>query len=109
MPDYKYKNYIGRAEPQEDGVLYGRVLGIVGTITFVGPPQLIEQEFHTSVDEYLDFCGYLEVDPEKPTFFEFGGNVIPAEPIMVGDSPCWQAFDGTTTHLFPRAVDADIT
>lgn len=69
----EYKGYMGSAECDEDGkVLCGRVQNIRDVVTYEAEsvPQLIE-EFHKSVEDYLEWCRDLGQEPEKP----FSGNL----------------------------------
>jgi len=64
----RYKEYMGSVEfSEEDGVFYGKVVGIKALISFEGDSvSSITQDFHTAVDEYLDFCAENGIEPEKP-------------------------------------------
>ena len=63
-----YKGYVGSVELDLDaGILHGRVVGIRDVITFWAErADQIEQEFHTSVDIYLDTCAARGEQPERP-------------------------------------------
>lgn len=63
-----YKGYTAKVEiDTEAGLLHGRVVDINDTITFEGKTvDDIRQEFHTSVDRYLEFCNELGQQPDKP-------------------------------------------
>ena len=63
-----YKGYEGIAEFDEDAhILSGEVLGLKDVITFQGESvSELEQAFHDSVDDYLEWCSEDGVDPEKP-------------------------------------------
>ena len=64
----KYKGYTAQIEIDEKaGILFGKVLDIKDTITFQGNTvKELEQEFHNSVDDYLEWCGELGEEPDKP-------------------------------------------
>ncbi len=64
----KYKGYIAHVEIDEmAGMLFGKVLGIKDVITFKGNTVAeVEQEFHNSVDDYLEWCIELGEEPDKP-------------------------------------------
>ena len=69
----KYKGYTGVVElDEEQGTLYGRVIGLRDLITFQGDsvPEVV-QAFQDSVNDYLEFCD-RGVDPEKP----YSGNFV---------------------------------
>ena len=63
-----YKGYEGIAEFDEDAHIFsGEVLGLKDVITFQGESvSELEQAFHDSVDDYLEWCSEDGVDPEKP-------------------------------------------
>ena len=69
-----YKGYTAVLEiDQEDGILFGKVIGLRDGITFEAEtvPQATE-EFHRSVDFYLEVCASRGEDPEKP----YSGNFM---------------------------------
>ena len=63
-----YKGYTGSIEySQEDNLLYGKVLGIQGLISYEGVTgQDLEQDFKEAVDVYLWDCKTADKKPEKP-------------------------------------------
>ena len=67
-----YKGYNGSiAYSQEDGLLYGKVLGIKGLLSYEGETgQDLEADFKASIDDYLADCKAQGKAPEKP----FKGN-----------------------------------
>ena len=80
MKYLEYKGYTGSIEySPEDNLLYGKVLGIRGLISFEGETgKSLEEDFHTSVDVYLADCKEDGKTPEKP--FKGSFNVrIPAK------------------------------
>lgn len=53
-----YKGYVGSVEfSEEDGIFYGKVLGIRSLISYEGEsiPDLLA-DFHDAVDDYLENC-----------------------------------------------------
>ncbi len=80
MKYLEYKGYTGSIEySPEDNLLYGKVLGIKGLISFEGETgKLLEQDFREAIDTYLADCRLAGRSPEKP--FKGSFNVrIPAE------------------------------
>ena len=74
MASMTYKGYTAELEvDMEDGILHGEVMGLRDVITFEAEtvPRAIE-EFHVSVDCYLELCERRGEEPEKP----FSGNVL---------------------------------
>ncbi len=79
MKYLEYKGYTGSIEySPEDSLLYGKVLGIRGLISYEGETgKLLEQDFKEAVDSYLAECKAEGKSPEKP--FKGSFNVrIPA-------------------------------
>ncbi|GAA0891032.1 hypothetical protein GCM10009122_07110 [Fulvivirga kasyanovii] len=68
MKYLEYKGYTGSIEySQEDNLLYGKVLGIRGLISYEGETgQQLEKDFKEAVDTYLNDCKAAEKKPEKP-------------------------------------------
>jgi predicted HicB family RNase H-like nuclease len=67
--DYmKYKNYEASVSYDEDArIFHGEVLHLRDVITFQGESvNELEQAFHDSVDDYLEFCKERGEKPEKP-------------------------------------------
>jgi len=64
----KYKNYEAFATYDEDArIFHGEVLHLRDVITFQGESvNELEQAFHDSVDDYLEFCKERGEKPEKP-------------------------------------------
>ena len=63
-----YKDYIGSVEFSEaDAVFHGKVVGIKSLISFEGDSvSAIIDDFHSAIDEYLEFCAETGKQPEKP-------------------------------------------
>jgi len=63
----EYKGYTGSIEySQEDGLLYGKVLGIRGLISYEGETgQSLEADFKEAIDIYLTDCKAAGKTPEK--------------------------------------------
>lgn len=63
----QYKGY--RAQIQysvEDGVLHGKIEGIRDLVCFEAEKAAdIESEFHHAVDDYLEMCAEMGVEPDK--------------------------------------------
>ena len=63
----EYKGYVGSVEFSEaDQLLYGKVQGIRSLISYEGKSvyELIE-DFHDSIDDYLELCTENGIAPEK--------------------------------------------
>ena len=80
MKHLEYKSYTGSIEySKEDDLLYGKVLGITGLISYEGKTgKELEIDFKEAIDSYLIDCKNDGLAPEKP--FKGSFNVrIPAE------------------------------
>lgn len=80
MKYLEFKGYTGSIEySSDDGLLFGRVLGIKGLISYEGETgKALEKDFREVVDAYLEDCNAKGKKPEKP--FKGSFNVrIPAE------------------------------
>ena len=50
-----------------DGVFYGKIAAIKDLVTWQSDTaEGITEEFHSCVDDYLDFCKEIGKEPEKP-------------------------------------------
>ena len=79
MKYLEYKGYTGSIEySPDDNLLYGKVLGIGGLISYEGETgKLLEEDFKEAVNVYLADCKEAGKTPEKP--FKGSFNVrIPA-------------------------------
>ncbi len=71
--DYlSYKDYTGSIEyNRENDLLFGKVLGIKGLISYEGKTgKELELDFRQAIEEYLSTCKENDIIPEKP----FKGN-----------------------------------
>ena len=68
MKHLNYSGYAGSIEySMEDNLLYGKVLGIRGLISYEGlTGKELETDFMQAVDEYLSDCKASGETPEKP-------------------------------------------
>jgi len=79
MKHLEYKGYTGTIEySKEDKLLYGKVIGIRGLISYEGITGLqLEKDFKEAINEYLNDCKETGTEPDKP--FKGSFNVrIPA-------------------------------
>ena len=75
----EYKGYVGSVEFSEaDGLFYGKVMGIRALVSYEGESarQLVD-DFHASVDDYLELCAESGVQPEKAYKGSFNVRVSP--------------------------------
>ena len=68
MKHLNYKGYTGSIEySPEDSMLYGKVIGIKGLISYEGETgKLLEEDFKLAVENYLSDCKQEGISPEKP-------------------------------------------
>jgi predicted HicB family RNase H-like nuclease len=68
----KYKGYTGTVEyTTEDDVLFGKVLGIRGLLSYEGNSiEEIKKDFMEVIDDYLLICQEEGFEPETPTDVE---------------------------------------
>lgn len=75
----EYKGYVGTVEfSEDDGVFYGKVIGIRALISYEGQSasELIE-DFHGAVDDYLELCAAEGKEPEKAYKGSFNVRISP--------------------------------
>lgn len=78
----EYKGYVGSVEfSEEDGLFYGKVMGIRALISYEGTnaKELVE-DFHGAVDDYLALCEAENTEPEKAYKGNFNVRVSPERP-----------------------------
>lgn len=63
----KYKGYQAIVEfSEEDNVFFGKIAFLSDLVTFEGTSvQMLEENFHKSVDDYLETCEKIGKKPEK--------------------------------------------
>ncbi len=68
MKNLEYKGYTGSIEySKEDGLLFGKVLGISGLISYEGKTGTeLEGDFKDAIDNYLADCKREDITAEKP-------------------------------------------
>lgn len=75
----EYKGYRSKIEfDSEDCVLRGKIEGIKDLVTFESASIYeIEQEFHSAVDDYLEFCKEVGKEPDKEYRGTFNVRISP--------------------------------
>lgn len=74
-----YKGYTGSVEfSEEDGIFYGKVLGIRSLISYEGESakELLD-DFHGAVDDYLETCKAEGKEPETAFKGSFNVRISP--------------------------------
>lgn len=75
----EYKGYLGSVEfSEEDGLFYGKVMGIRSLISYEGETakELLE-DFHGAVDDYLEACAADVRQPEVAYKGSFNVRISP--------------------------------
>lgn len=74
-----YRDYTGSIEfSEEDEIFHGKVIGIKALISFEGDSvKAITEDFHSAVDEYLEFCEKNGKQPERPFKGSFNVRIQP--------------------------------
>ena len=74
-----YKGFIGSVEYDDEAHIFsGEVINTRTVITFQGTTvDEIENAFHDSVDDYLEWCKEDGIDPEKPYSGKFNVRLTP--------------------------------
>ncbi len=80
MKYLEYKGYTGSIEySPQDSLLYGKVLGIRGLISYEGETgKHLEEDFKEAVDAYLADCKEGGNPPEKPFKGSFNVRIPPS-------------------------------
>jgi predicted HicB family RNase H-like nuclease len=76
---FEYKGYSGTIEYSDaDEVLFGKVLGISGLISYEGDSlRNLRKDFEGAVDDYLEMCADNNEEPQKPYRGTFNVRVSP--------------------------------
>ena len=75
----EYKGYVGTVEfSEEDGLFYGKVIGIRALISYEGTnaKELVE-DFHDAVEDYLALCEAEDKEPERAYKGSFNVRISP--------------------------------
>ena len=75
----KYKDYSGSVEySDEDGVFFGRIIGINDRITFDGDNvKSLRTNFEDAVDGYLEVCSQIGKEPDRAYKGTFNVRIAP--------------------------------
>lgn len=76
----EYKNYHTRVEyDAESHLLHGKIEGIRDFVNFESSSiEDLEEEFHSAVDDYLDFCAEVGKEPDKEYKGSFNVRISPS-------------------------------
>lgn len=104
-----YKGYTGSIEySQEDGLLYGKILGIKGLISYEGDTgKSLEADFKEAINNYLADCKASGKSQEKP----FKGSFNVRIPATLHQKAALLAMETKTSlnSLVAEAIRARIT
>jgi len=75
----EYKDYIGRVEfSAEDKIFHGKIEFINDLVTFEATNvEELEKEFKASVDDYIETCRHLNINPQKSFKGKFNVKITP--------------------------------
>ena len=75
----EYKGYYGTVEySATDNILFGKVLGINGLVSFEGDNiRSLKKDFEGAVDDYLEMCNQKGIKPKKEYKGKFNVRVSP--------------------------------
>ena len=75
----EYKGYYGTVEfSATDNILFGKVIGVKGLISYEGNSvDSLKEDFISAVDDYLETCAESGVEPEKAYKGSFNVRVSP--------------------------------
>ena len=75
----EYNDYFGTVEfSSADNVLFGKVLGINGLISYEGDSlQSLKEDFENAVDNYLEVCDEHGVTPQRAYRGKFNVRISP--------------------------------
>ena len=75
----EHKGYYGTVEySAADKVLFGKVLGINGLISYEGDSiQSLKGDFEGAIDDYLEMCAEKGIEPERAYRGDFNVRVSP--------------------------------
>lgn len=76
----EYKDYYGTVEYSgSDKVLYGKVIGINGLVSYEGDSiESLQADFEEAVDDYLEMCKEQDIEPQKTYKGTFNVRISPA-------------------------------
>ncbi|MGN0163011.1 MAG: type II toxin-antitoxin system HicB family antitoxin [Candidatus Ornithomonoglobus sp.] len=76
----EYKDYYGTVEySSEDNVLYGKVIGINGLVSYEGTSvDELRADFEEAVDDYIDMCREKNIEPQRLYRGSFNVRISPA-------------------------------
>ncbi|MHA1539611.1 MAG: type II toxin-antitoxin system HicB family antitoxin [Alphaproteobacteria bacterium] len=103
----KYREYQGGNIVYDETlrVFRGRILNIADIITFQGTdPDLLEEAFQDSVDQYLDFCREIKKKPQKSFSGKF---VVRIDPALHREAYFTAKNQGNSLNGFVREAIAD--
>jgi len=75
----EHKGYFGTVEfSATDKVLFGKVLGIKGLISYEGNSvESLKDDFEGAIDDYLEMCAEKDIEPERAYRGSFNVRVSP--------------------------------
>lgn len=75
----EYKEYYGTVDySAEDNILYGKVIGVNGLISYEGDSiDTLKADFEEAIDDYLEMCAEKNIEPQKTYRGSFNVRISP--------------------------------
>ena len=106
----EYKGYYGTVEFSDtDGVLFGKVAGINGLISYEGDSvKSLKADFEGALDDYLEMCAEKGVAPERVYRGKFNVRVSPElhRALALYSATHGQTLNATVEEAIKRFVHA---
>lgn len=76
----EYKDYMGTVEySASDKILYGKVVGINGLVSYEGKSiEELQADFEEAVEDYLEMCREQNVEPQRTYKGTFNVRISPS-------------------------------
>lgn len=76
----EYKDYLGTVEySSSDKILYGKVIGINGLVSYEGNSiESLQNDFEEAVEDYLEMCQEQGIEPQKTYKGTFNVRISPS-------------------------------
>jgi predicted HicB family RNase H-like nuclease len=103
-----YRGYVASVEfDARDGVFWGKVLGLVDSITFEGETvRELTEDFHNGIDFYLTDCAKTGRTPERPLSGDLILHIAPEVhgAVLAAARAAGKSADQWASEIFASAV-----
>ncbi|MDR2570897.1 MAG: type II toxin-antitoxin system HicB family antitoxin [Oscillospiraceae bacterium] len=104
----EYRGYFGTVEFSAiEKVLYGKVLGIKGLISYEGNcVQSLKADFEGAIDDYLDMCAEDGIEPQRAYKGKFNVRISPElhKTLVLYSASHGQTLNSTVEEAIKRYV-----